>query len=129
MQNHTAIGRQGEFLAAYFLESNGIECHHVNRQEADLWCKMPNGTLVPVQVKACSKPTFDPRWNAKTPSYRFFSKKDANRTWFAYVALDVRIVLMFAAHESRHWIKADLVNEDEQSRRVQEFLAAATATT
>jgi len=128
MRNHTAIGRQGEFLAAYTLESNGIECHHVNRQEADLWCKMPNGTLVPVQVKACSKPIFDRRWNAKIPNYRFFNKKEADKIWRAYVALDVRIVLMFPPHGPRSWIRADMFEEDEQDRRVKAFLQHAATT-
>jgi hypothetical protein len=37
---NTETGRRGEFLAAYILESHGIECHHVNREGADLWCKV-----------------------------------------------------------------------------------------
>ena len=50
-------GRAGEFLAAYILESNGVECHRVDRRGDDLWCKLPNGRLVTVQVKAAAKPS------------------------------------------------------------------------
>ena len=31
MSKATDIGRQGEFLAAYILETHGVEVHHVDR--------------------------------------------------------------------------------------------------
>lgn len=128
MTNSTDIGRRGEFLAAYVLESYGIECHHVNRHEADLWCKMPNGTLVPVQVKACSKPSFDKRW--PTPlRYSFNYRKMDKNLWVACVALDVEIVLLFSPGKPGKWVRKELFTEQEQGRRVQEFLQRGAATT
>ena len=128
MSRKTDIGRQGEFLAAYLLERNGIECHHVNRQEADLWCKMPNGTLLPVQVKSASKPHKDPRW--PTPyRYHFFSRKKDSSIWVACVALDVGIVLMTAPHEPRNWIRKEMFTEYEQAQRMEQFIAASVSPT
>jgi hypothetical protein len=52
---NTDVGRAGEFLAAYILETHGIEVHHVDRAGADLWCKV-RGSIVTVQVKASHRP-------------------------------------------------------------------------
>jgi hypothetical protein len=38
--NNTDKGRQGEFLAAYILETYGVEVHHVDRSGSDLWCRV-----------------------------------------------------------------------------------------
>jgi hypothetical protein len=53
LSNNQDTGRQGEFLAAYILEKNGIEVHHVDRSGADLWCRINNAILT-VQVKAAT---------------------------------------------------------------------------
>jgi len=45
----SAIGRAGEFLASYILETFGVEVHHVSRDGADLWCKMPRTTTIPAR--------------------------------------------------------------------------------
>jgi uncharacterized protein (UPF0335 family) len=52
---NTDVGRAGEFLAAYILETHGIEVHHVDRAGADLWCKV-QGSIVTVQVKSSHRP-------------------------------------------------------------------------
>jgi hypothetical protein len=59
-RSRTDIGRAGEFLAAYILETHGVEVHHVDRAGADLWCKV-RGSIVTVQVKACTAPDAEQR--------------------------------------------------------------------
>ena len=50
--DHIQIGRRGEFLAAYYLETHGIRTTHVDLQHDDLWCRTPSGELFRVQVKS-----------------------------------------------------------------------------
>jgi hypothetical protein len=95
-------GRAGEFLAAYILESNGIECHRVDRRGDDLWCKLPNGKLVTVQVKAAA--------NAKVPKvggpkanrsayYRYHTATICDADWYVFVALDLELIRLMPASE------------------------------
>jgi hypothetical protein len=95
-------GRAGEFLAAYILESNGVECHRVDRRGDDLWCKLPNGRLVTVQVKAAA--------NAKIPKvggpkanrsayYRYHTATICEAEWYIFVALDIELIRMMPASE------------------------------
>jgi hypothetical protein len=95
-------GRAGEFLAAYILESNGVECHRVDRRGDDLWCKLPNGRLVTVQVKAAA--------NAKIPKvggpkanrsayYRYHTATICEAEWYIFVALDIELIRLMPASE------------------------------
>jgi len=95
-------GRAGEFLAAYILESNGVECHRVDRRGDDLWCKLPNGKLVTVQVKAAA--------NAKIPKvggpkanrsayYRYHTATICEAEWYIFVALDIELIRLMPASE------------------------------
>ncbi len=85
--NH-ATGRQGEFLASFILEQHGIEVHHVNRNGADLWCKLPSGKIVPIEVKTAARPILD---NSKSvPRYHFNTpRRGGIDAWFyCFVAMD-----------------------------------------
>jgi hypothetical protein len=89
--NH-ATGRQGEFLASFILEQHGIEVHHVNRNGADLWCKLPSGKIVPIEVKTAARPILD---NSKSvPRYHFNTPRrggiDAH--FYCFVALDRQLI-------------------------------------
>jgi hypothetical protein len=90
LSNNQDTGRQGEFLAAYILETHGIEVHHVDRAGADLWCKV-NGKLITLQVKAASTP----RTSKKTavPYYIYFTK-NPDADYFCFVALDIQMILI-----------------------------------
>ncbi len=95
-------GRAGEFLAAYILESNGVECHRVDRRGDDLWCKLPDGKLVTVQVKTAAK-ALVPRkgkTEAKRSSYyRYHTGTLCNADWYIFVALDLELIRLMPANE------------------------------
>ena len=95
-------GRAGEFLAAYILESNGVECHRVDRRGDDLWCKLPNGRLVTVQVKTAAKALVPKKGNpeAKRSSYyRYHTGTLCNADWYIFVALDLELIRLMPASE------------------------------
>lgn len=89
-RSRTDTGRQGEFLAAYILETHGIEVHHVDRAGADLWCKV-NGKLVTLQVKAASMPRTTKK--SAVPYYIYFTK-NPDADYFCFVALDIQMILI-----------------------------------
>ena len=95
-------GRAGEFLAAYILESRGIECHRVDRRGDDLWCKLPDGKLVTVQVKTAAKATV-PRENDKKSGrksyYRYHTGTLCGADWYIFVALDIEMIRLMPASE------------------------------
>lgn len=95
-------GRAGEFLAAYILESNGVECHRVDRRGDDLWCKLPNGRLVTIQVKAATKALIPKKGKpeAKRSSYyRFHTGTLCKADWYIFVALDLELIRLMPASE------------------------------
>lgn len=94
MSQNTDTGRQGEFLAAYILETHGIEVHHVDRTGTDLWCKLGHG-IVTVQVKSCSQPK---QTNDRSNLYYTFSTQPSDADYYAFVALD-RELLVIKANE------------------------------
>lgn len=123
MSRKTDLGRQGEFLAAYILETHGVEVHHVDRAGADLWCKTPNG-IITVQVKACSKPK---PTNERSQPYYSFTTQPSDADFYAFVALDRELLIVkanepndikhstrFAAHE---------FNPTNQKRTIEAMLA------
>ena len=84
-------GRAGEFYAAYFLEAAGVECHRVDKNAADLWCQLPSGLIVTVQVKSAQKATL-PKLDAR-PVYRFHTPKTITPVdWYMFIALDLQLV-------------------------------------
>lgn len=121
-QSKTDVGRAGEFLAAYILETYGVEVHHVDRAGADLWCKV-RGSIVTVQVKACrrAKPS---RSSSSIPYYTFFTKtRDAD--WYCFVAMDRQLVLMRPVPEivsTTVRLAPTEFNEANQRRTIEEML-------
>lgn len=96
------IGRAGEFLAAYILESNAAECHRVDRRGSDLWVKLPNGKLVTVQVKTATKALVPKKGKpeAKRSSYyRYHTGTLCNADWYIFVALDLELIRLMPASE------------------------------
>jgi hypothetical protein len=129
MSSNTEVGRQGEFLAAYILETYGVECHYVNRTGADLWCLI-NGTVRTVEIKSASAPqTRRPslktaRKSLSTPVYAFSTGKKSAE-FFCFVALDRQIALVrpatsVTAKTTR--IPASEFNAQNQSRTIDEML-------
>ena len=127
-RHNTDIGRAGEFLAAYVLETHGIEVHHVDRAGADLWCKV-QGSIITVQVKTSqtAKPT------RKTSSVKYYSymtqTKDVD--WYCFVALDRELLIMrpsgsIVASTTR--IAPSEFNEANQRRTIEEMIDAGTGT-
>lgn len=95
----SAVGRAGEFLAAYLLESWGVECHHVDRAGSDLWCKLVDGRLVRVQVKTASGPFGGKSTKRPAGRYRFFVSGSRELEWFCFVALDLGLMRMLRSSE------------------------------
>lgn len=95
-------GRVGEHLAAYKLESHGIECYLVDRVGVDLWACLPNGKLVTLQVKtahASKRPKLARnRKRPHIPTYNF----NANHKiadYFILVALCLERILIIPTSE------------------------------
>jgi hypothetical protein len=121
----TDTGRAGEFLAAYILETHGVEVHHVDRAGADLWCRI-NGAIFTVQVKAATQPT---RSNEHTQStyYAYLTKKP-NADWHCFVALDRQLLLMRPSAEvlaSTLRIAPSEFNAANQRRTIEQMLKTA----
>ena len=81
-------GRAGEFFAAYTLERYGIECHHVDREGADLWCKARGGPMFTVQVKTATKPSLNNHINGTKYFYYSYALSAKPFDYFCFVALD-----------------------------------------
>ena len=117
----SAVGRAGEFLAAFVLETYGVEVHHVDRAGADLWCKV-RGSIIPMEVKAASKP----RHQTGSSVFRYeFLTRSAGPEWYCFVALDLKLVLLYPRSSvQRHTtrIYPHLFTEEEQRRTVDTFL-------
>lgn len=121
-KDSTGIGRAGEFLAAYILETHGIEVHHVDRAGADLWCKI-RGSIITVQVKSCrqSKPTN----KESSVNYYSYLTRPCDAAWYCFVALDRQLVLMRPVSEvvtATTRIAPVEFNEANQRRTIEEMV-------
>lgn len=120
----SAIGRAGEFLASYILETFGVEVHHVSRDGADLWCKIHDSRIVAISVKTASTAS-----NGKKTghTYRFFTPNTVPVDYFGFVALDRQILLIRPFEEKMPrttTIPARSFNEGNQRRTIEEMIAA-----
>jgi hypothetical protein len=118
---NTDVGRAGEFLAAYILETHGIEVHHVDRAGADLWCKV-QGSILTVQVKACTAPAQN---NERSSLYYTYSTRNPVADWYCFVALDRELLLMrpvstIVATTTR--LSPSEFNEANQRRTIEEMV-------
>jgi hypothetical protein len=125
-RNRTDIGRAGEFLAAYILETHGVEVHHVDRAGADLWCKV-RGSITTVQVKACTAPT---QSNARSTQYYSYKTQPSDADWYCFVALDRELLLMRPSEGivSTTRIAPSEFNEANQRRTIEDMINARTGT-
>lgn len=121
-RSRTDIGRAGEFLAAYILETHGVEVHHVDRAGADLWCKV-RGSIVTVQVKSSSAPSASNRHT--TVQYYAFRTQATNADWYCFVALDRELLLMrrvgLMPASSTRFAPSEF-NEVNQRRTIEEMM-------
>jgi hypothetical protein len=118
---NTDIGRAGEFLAAYILETHGIEVHHVDRAGADLWCKV-QGSIITVQVKASRAAL---KSNARSTLYYTYRTQPSDADWYCFVALDRELLLMRPASTivaSTTRIAPAEFNEANQRRTIEEVM-------
>jgi hypothetical protein len=120
--HRSRVARMGEFLAAYLLESHGIEAVHVDRDQADLWVRTPSGRLMTVQVKAASRPI--PR-QGRQPRYHWSAQTLAGADVFAMVALDTRLMVIFPAAEvgTSFTLSPSQFTEERQLQSIEEYLA------
>jgi hypothetical protein len=127
-RSRTDIGRAGEFLAAYILETHGVEVHHVDRAGADLWCKV-RGSIVTVQVKASHGSGQKQR--AVVCLYYTYATRNPVADWYCFVALDRELLLMrpsesIVATTTR--IAPSEFNEANQRRTIEDMIDAGTGT-
>lgn len=123
--SNRGTGRIGEFFAAYVLEKHGVECHHVDREGSDLWCKVRD-SIVTVEVKAatCARVGGSPDGPKRAPRYHFnTSGNDAS--WYCFVAVDLELLLMRPASEVM--VKHMSMNQNRftleaQEQSIEEFL-------
>jgi hypothetical protein len=84
----------GEFFAAYVLEKHGVECHHVDREGSDLWCKVRD-SIVTVEVKAATGIRAGGGGPAvRVPRYNFNTSRVPDADWYCFVAVDLELLLM-----------------------------------
>ena len=117
----TDVGRAGEFLAAYILETHDIEVHHVDRAGADLWCKV-QGSIITVQVKSSTVPI---PTNERSFLYYTYATRSPVADWYCFVALDRELLLMrpavmVVAKTTR--IAPSGFNEANQRRTIEEMM-------
>ena len=124
MSASSDIGRAGEFLASYILETFGIEVHHVSRDGADLWCKVNGSRIVTVDVKTASKPSSTKRVHNV---YRFHTPGRVTIDYHAFVALDRQLLLMQPFEPDgpkTTTLSTSSFNETNQRRTIEEMIAA-----
>lgn len=83
------VGRIGEHLVSYYLESNGINCHSVRTIGSDIWCELPDGKVRKCEIKSA------PKIRPPKRKYEFYSQKIQRHTahFFAFAALDLGLVI------------------------------------
>lgn len=124
MSASSDIGRAGEFLASYILETFGIEVHHVSRDGADLWCKVNGSRIVTIDVKAASKATNNKKIRNK---YRFYTPGNVAVDYYAFVALDRELLLIQPYSKdlpATVSLPSSSFNETNQRRTIEEMIAA-----
>lgn len=111
-------GRAGEYLASFLFEMSGdVEVHHVDRTDYDLICRVSDGKLVKVQVKAASCAATRTAKH-KTPTYAFYNKRDvADVDYFCFVALDQMRMRLIRAQDVK--VKYTTMRVEEFSEELQ----------
>ena len=119
--NHR-VGRQGEFLAAYLLETHGIEVHHVDRRDADLWCRVGD-RLATVQVKTSAQARV--RADRSVRPTHTFSTPGITVDWYCFVSLEDGRLLMRPSDEIANQcttIKPAEFTEENQRKTIEDFI-------
>lgn len=114
--NPTSVGRIGEYLTAFYLESLGIDCTIVDRRGTDIYCRMPDGHMFTLEVKSSQKHQNKKRAEADSDFYAFHVSNKAAK-WYAFVDLNSRLVLF------RH--RGELPKSGRVNIRVQDFTVEA----
>lgn len=99
----SVVGRVGENLAAYYLESIGFECSIVDRRGADIWCRAPNKQLFGLEVKSAYAQPSNGGLYAFT-----FSKKEADQ--YMLTCLDTNIVRIFSRERLLERMKSNTMH-------------------
>jgi hypothetical protein len=91
----TETGRVGENLAAYYLESVGIEASIVDRRGSDIWCRKPDGGMFSLEVKTAREAyKFSP--NRTRYTYRVRNRKADH---YMMVCLNTNMFRIFSLDE------------------------------
>lgn len=123
-----SIGRAGEYLAAFLFEMSGkVEAHHVDRADYDLICRVDNGKLVKVQVKAASKAGLK-KATQRIPTYGFYNK-DANADvdYYCFIALDqmrMRLIKPQDVNVTHITMREEDFSDEQQAADLAAFISA-----
>lgn len=111
-------GRAGEYLASFLFEMSGqVEVHHVDRTDYDLICRVSDGQLVKVQVKAATEATLRTP-QQRTPTYAFYNKRDVlDVDYYCFVALDQMRMRLFKPQDVK--VKYTTMHVEEFSEDLQ----------
>lgn len=128
MASSRTTGRAGEFLAAFFFEMHGVQCHHVDRDGVDLIGMFDDGRPpVSIQVKSTSG-----RYNRSDGSgrlekkYRFNVQGARTYDYVAFVSLDLMTMVVYPkeAIASRHTflVSVDEFTEENMKATIEKML-------
>lgn len=82
-------GRIGEYLAAFLLESHGIDTAFVDRTGSDLWCRL-GSQMRAVEVKTAFRPE---KGRPDRASFRAEAHKDADLFALLYIPAHALLLL------------------------------------
>jgi len=122
VDDNSKTGRRGEFLAAYVLESNGVECHHVDRNGSDLWCRV-NDKVYTIEVKSSSRAARSTK-GLRSSHYQFHTRVHT-ADFYCFVALDRQLLLLRPASQITAKclrILAEEFNPSNQSMTIAELI-------
>ena len=110
MTNSHQLGRVGEHYAVYRLEKAGIEAIRIDREDVDLWAKLPNKKIISVQVKSSREFNFKNR----TPHFRFYFRKRKS----TYRSADISICVGINAETNLVCIEDNFEHEARRDIRI-----------
>ena len=97
-KSHLDIGRAGEFLVMSRLSLLGYYAVHSDSYSDDIWIKLPDGSLLTIQVKTVSE---HKRRGPISRHKYMFCCKGTSADFYALVALDKQRILYYTLQQFR----------------------------
>ena len=97
-KSHLDVGRAGEFLVMSRLSLLGYYAVHSDSYSDDIWIKLPDGSLLTIQVKTVSE---HKRRGPINGHKYMFCCKGTSADFYALVALDKQRILYYTLQQFR----------------------------